>query len=186
MAGQILNLNDLFAKQFGYTPEDFKIEEKQVVKKSQSGLYGSYYAKDIMGRDVFMPVTLGDMFLPYCWIRISGSKRIVEENLTERRGSVKELIAMDDYRINIKGFFIGHDGQFPENDVQEFKTLWERNEALNIKCILTDIFLLTPEQGGVDMVVIKDFDLKENQGIEHVKGWEITLTTDQAFELEII
>jgi len=53
MSRQILDLNDHFTKQFGYTPEPSKIEEKQVVKKSQSGLYGFYYAKDIMGRDVF-------------------------------------------------------------------------------------------------------------------------------------
>lgn len=180
------NLQDLFTKQFGYTPPDYKIDPATVKKKSEAGKYGSYYDTDTLGRTVFMPVVLGGLKLPYCWISISGQKTIVETPMTERRGTVKEFINTDDYSIKIKGFIIGHDGKFPEKDVEDLKTLYERNEAIEIKCILTDIFLLTPEQGGQDNVVIRTFDLNENPGVEHVRSYEISLTSDQAFELEII
>lgn len=198
------NLQDLFQSTFKYRPAEYKIDDPDgsknyrtepdagdlkvdsiVNRKSEVGNYGSYYAADALGRTIFMPVTIGGTFLPYAWLTINGSKRIVETTMTERRGSVKEHISMDDYRINVKGFIIGHDGAFPEKQAEELKTLWERNEALEINCILTDIFLLTGENGGQDKVVIEDFTLNENPGVEHVRAFEMNLITDQQFELEI-
>lgn len=179
-------LNDLFAKQFGYTPQTIEVPKESVRKKSTTGKYGSYYAKDLQGRDVFMPMTLGGLFLPYVWFNISGTKRYVETDLTERRGSVTEYVSMNDYRMSVKGLLIGHDGSFPEKDVEDLKTLWERAEALEIKCILTDIFLLTNEHGGQDKVLMQNFNLAENPGVEHVRGFTFDLKTDQQFELEIL
>lgn len=178
------DLNKIFQDTFGYQPQEFKVTEEQVFKKSE-GNYGRYYKKDVLGRDVFMPVNLAGLRLNYCWVRISGSKTIIETALTERRGSVKEFVTMDDYKIQIKGFFIGHNGQFPEQDIAEWRDIMELNEAIDIDCVLTDIFLLTPFHGGQDRVVVKDFELMDNQAIEHVRGYQIDLVTDQIFELEI-
>lgn len=180
------NLQDIFAKQFGYRPQEYKIDPKDVKLKSEGGKYGSYYAQDVLGRTVYMPVTLGGLFLPYTWISVSSTKTIIETPMTEVRGTVKEIIKTDDYVFSLKGFIIGHDGKFPEKDVEDLRALYERNEALEIKCILTDIFLLTPEQDGQDNVVIRTFDLDENPGVEHVRAFEMNLVSDQAFELEII
>ncbi|MBA3899525.1 MAG: hypothetical protein H0X62_04815 [Bacteroidetes bacterium] len=180
------NLNDMFSKQFGYKPMDIDIKEKEVLKKSTPGKYGSYYATDAMGRTVFMPLTLGGLFLPYTWVNVSGSKNIVETPMTERRGVVREHISMDDYQFNVKGFVIGHDGRYPEKDVEDLRILFERNEALSCKSILTDIFLLSTEHGGQDKVVIQNFHLHENPGVEHVRAFEFQMVSDQAFELEII
>ncbi|MCO5229597.1 MAG: DUF6046 domain-containing protein [Chitinophagales bacterium] len=199
------NLQDLFQKQFKYRPADYNITdpdgsknyksfsnngdlkiENIISKKSQQGNYGSYYASDALGRTIFMPITIGGLFLPYSWLSITGAKRIVETSMTERRGTVKEHISMEDYNINVKGFIIGHDGTFPEKDAEALKTLYERNEALEINSILTDIFLLTGENGGQDKVVISDFSFNENPGVEHIRAYEFNLVTDQEFELEIL
>jgi len=180
------DLNTMFAQQFGYSPQKFEIPEERVRKKSEAGKYGSYYEKDLVGRDVFMPMHLGGVFLPYTWFNVSSGKKIVNTDLTERRGTVREFISMNDYKMSVKGLLIGHDGRFPEDQVAELKTLWERNEALEIKCVLTDIFLLTPEHGGQDRVVMTNFNLAENPGVEHVRGFTFDLETDQEFELEIV
>jgi hypothetical protein len=179
------DLNKIFQDTFGYKPQEFNITEEQLFTKSKEGNYGEYYKKDVMGRDVFMPVTLAGMRLNYCWVRVTGKKRIVDTPLTERRGSVKEFVSMDDYKISIKGFFIGHKGEFPEADIAQWKDTMEVNEAIEISSVLTDIFLLTPEHGGQDRVVVEDFELMDNQGIEHVRGYQISLVSDQIFELEI-
>lgn len=205
MATLTYNLQDLFEKQFKYRPPEYQIKDVDgglnyksfgnsgdlkvnsiVNNKSRTGNYGSYYTTDALGRTIFMPVTIGGLFLPYSWLNITGAKRIVETSMTERRGTVKEHISMEDYNINVKGFIIGHDGSFPEKSAEELKTLYERNEALEIKSILTDLFLLTGENGGQDKVVIRDFAFNENPGVEHVRAYEFTLVTDQEFELEII
>lgn len=200
------DLNQLFFDTWGYAPTSIKISDPDgsknvripasgelrvnsnnlVNRKSQAGKYGEYYKQDIKGRMVFMPVTLDDVFLPYTWVSIAGSKRIIETVMTERRGTVNEIIQTEDYRISIKGFFIGHDGQFPVADIEKFRGLWEKNKSISLECIVTDIFLLSPEHNGNDKVIIKNFDLVGNQGIEHVRGFEMELKTDQIFELELV
>jgi hypothetical protein len=207
MALTEFNLSDLFSATWGYRPMNIKIDDPDgsknvrqtgdetgnirftstniVNKKSKSGMYGSYYAKDVMGRDVFMPLTLGGLMLPYVWMNIKGTKRIVETPMTERRGSVLELIAIDNYQIGVKGFVIRHDGAFPEEDIEDLRKLYERAESLECKSVLTDIFLLSKEHSGKDKVVMRDLEIMDNQGIEHVRGFQFSLTSDQILELEL-
>jgi hypothetical protein len=193
---------DLFQATWGYRPQaiqltdpdgsknfrvtdggDFKF--KDVNQKSKKGKYGDYYKADLMGRMVFMPVTLGGLFLPYSWISISGSKKIVETPMTERRGEVNEIISAEDYKISLKGFVIGQNGNFPEADIEDLKTLFEKQQSVELDCILSDIFLLSTEHGGQDKVIIKTFDMPEMPGVEHVRAFAMELKTDQIFTLEI-
>jgi hypothetical protein len=186
MAINNFDLKKIFAQQFGYTPADFDIKPENVLKKSTPGKYGEYYAKDSQGRDVFMPLTLGGLFLPYVWVSVRGSKTFVETPMTQRRGDVIELINMKNYEFSVKGLHIGHDGRFPEGDVEALRELFERNEAVAAKSILTDMHLLTNENGGQDKVVIFDYELMDNKGVEHVRGYSFMIKGDREFELEIL
>jgi hypothetical protein len=199
------NLQDLFQAVWGYRPPlykitdpdgskniiatgspDFKFKDENIVNKKSQGNYGEYYKKDLQGRQIFMPITIGGYFIPYAWAAISGSKKIVETAMTERRGSVNEIIGMNDYQISIKGFLIGQDGHFPEDFMDDMRALFEKLESVELQCILTDIFLLSKEHGGQAKVIITSLDIKEAQGIENVRGFEMSLKTDQIFELEIV
>src|SRR4051812_4425295 len=98
MALNEFNFTDLFAKTWGYKPADeIKFDDPDggnnvrqtgdesgnivfpksglVNNKSQTGMYGSYYAKDIVGRDVFMPLTIGGLVLHYVWMNVKLAKR---------------------------------------------------------------------------------------------------------------
>lgn len=185
MAITEFNLKQIFSQQFGYTPADFKFESKDILKKSTPGKYGSYYAKDSVGRDVFMPLTLGGLFLPYVWISVRGSKTFVETPMTQRRGEVNELVNMNGYEFSVKGLLIGHDGRFPEADVEALKNLFEINEAVEARCVLTDIYLLSSETGGSDKVLIRNHELFDNKGTEHVRGFQFDLKEDTIQELII-
>jgi len=205
MALVTFNLTDLFAATFGYTPmnvkfdanatsirqtgdesSDIKFSSPQIVnKKSQAGMYGGYYAKDVLGRDVFMPLTLGGLVLPYVWMNVKGTKRIVETPMTDRDGSVLEIIAIDNWQIGVKGFALKHDGTFPEEEIEDLRKLFMRKESVSCKSVLTDIFLLSKENNGNDKVVMRDLEIMENQGIQHVRGFQFTLTSDMILELEL-
>jgi hypothetical protein len=95
------------------------------------------------------------------------------------------MISMKNYEFSVKGLHIGHDGKFPEADVDALRALFERNESLTAKNILTDMHLLTPENGGNDKVVVFDYELFDNKGTEHVRGYAFNMKGDQEFELEI-
>lgn len=188
------DLGDLYMQAFGVKMPDYDLKSENAgLKYPQSGAsfnesqlpkgkFGSsaYYKQDSQGRYYFLPVTLGDVDLPYPIIRIQSRKYIVETQMTERKGSVIELISQDNWKIYIRGFIINHDRQFPEDEIAELINLYERNESLVIKNVLTDIALAVS-----DKVKIADLNFPEVRGVEYVKPYEINLISDSIFDLEI-
>jgi len=204
MAEISFNLAYLFEQAFGYRSQAFEPEFDQVQgsmapNRSEQGSLGSpYYSKDGLGREYFMPVTikypeggaekgtLKKWELPYPVVSITGGKTIVETALTERRGTVKELINNQDYEITIRGFIVGAGNEFPEQEVTTLRTIYEQSTTLSIECPLTDIFLLRPDRSGSDQVVIKQLRLPEVTGIKNVRPYELLLISDEPFNLESI
>ena len=95
-----------------------------------------------------------------------------------RKGSVKELISLDDYEISILGVALSDD--FPEAPLTELNELYNINESVILKCALTDIFL---EED--DRVVIRSMDISDMKGTETVQIFKMELVTDRSFELII-
>jgi hypothetical protein len=179
--------------------------------RKEQGISGSpYYANDARGNEYYLPVTItypdvstlpdpppGLLFsgddnsfavfkkwnLPYPVVSISSKKTIIETPLTERRGTVKELINIQDYEIVIKGFMIGNTNEFPEEDVTMLRTLYEQNSVLSIQCPLTDVFLIRPDRNGSDKVVISALQFPPVTGIKNVRPYELHMVSDESFNL---
>jgi Domain of unknown function (DUF6046) len=202
MAELSFNLADLFEHTFGYKTQAFQpdfspVSGDRVSLRTEQGASGSpYYAKDPLGQEYFMPVTLiypdnsnssagalKSWGLPYPVISISSRKTIIETALTERRGTVKELVNIQDYEIVIKGFIISQGNDFPENEVTTLRSIYEQNGAISIQCPLTDIFLLRPDRSGSDQVVITELKLPVVKGIKNVKPYELHMISDEPFNL---
>ena len=176
------DISQLFYDTFGYASGAFKFDTK-TPEDQYADLGSPFYKKDATGREYFLPVKLGDdkvdYDLPYTVISIRGKKTIVDTPMVEREGSVKEFISMEDYSITIRGFFINHFGQFPQDDITTFRDWWIKNKALKISNVLTDIFLT-----GKQKVVIVDMDIPETTGTTNVRPFTIELTSDLELELE--
>lgn len=199
MAEISFSLVDLFEKAFGYKtkafdPEFAPVQGDNILSRIEQGAHGSpYYANDALGREYFLPVTMifedGNsnrqikFNLPYPVISICSRKTIVETPLTERRGTVKELINITDYEIVVKGLIIGTTNEFPENEVTQLRTIYEQNSAISIQCPLTDIFLLRPDRKGSDQVVIYELELPAIKGIKNVRPYCLRMISDEAFNL---
>lgn len=180
-------------------------------QRQVQGSFGSpLYADDALGMEYFMPVTItypdvtslpeapeGVPFsgnentltllkkwdLPYPIVSVNSRKTIVETPLTERRGTVKELINIQDYEISVKGFIIGAGNNFPENDIITLRTIYEQNAPLSIRCPITDVFLLRPGRNGSDHVVITDLKFPPVTGIKNVRPYELRMVSDEPFNL---
>lgn len=175
----------------GVNPDDFdtynqfEITPKQIVDYVSDG--GSPLSKQLFGVEIWLPTTLqtraGDRWdLPYSVISIAGSSTWIETPLAERRGTVKELYSIDDYKINIKGFFIDKQRRlFPDTDLKNLKKVHEAGESLFLFNALTDIFLTLD-----DMVVIKSFDLPAVEGgKKSMRPFTMSLDSDSIFTLEL-
>ncbi len=207
MAELSFNLADLFEEAYGYRSAAFDMQFDPVAgdsglpgTRTEQGALGSpYYSHDGLSKEYYMPVTISyersagnegsagtgttDWDLPHPVIAINSRKTIVETALTERRGTVKELINVQDYDIVIKGFIINATHEFPEQMVTRLRTIYEQNEPLSIKCPLTDIFLVRPDRKGSDKVVIKELKFPAVTGIKNVRPYELHLVSDEPFNL---
>jgi hypothetical protein len=207
MAEINFSLAELFEQTFGYRTQAFEPQfattgDGSLSGRKEQGKSGSpFYATDAMGREYYMPITityqdnavnnsniespgiLKKWDLPYPIISISGRKTIIETPLTERRGTVKELINIQDYEIVVKGFVISRTNEFPENDVATLLTIYEQNTPVSISCPLTDIFLLRSGRSGSDSVVITDLRLPPMEGIKNVRPYELRMVSDAPFSL---
>ncbi len=212
MADISFDLAGLFQQTFGYQSPAFDPKFKEVKgdgdslsNRTEQGAQGSpYYASDALGREYYMPVTLSygedinftepdgsvssngfqnEMQLPHPVISVSSRKLIIETPLTERRGTVKELINTEDYDITIKGFIIGNDHEFPEKEVAKLRAIYEKNIPMSIKCPLTDIFLLRPDRSGSDQVVMREIKFPSVTGVKNVRPYELRMVSDEPFNL---
>lgn len=206
------SLADLFEDTFGYKTHAFEPKVEDVPSKlgrKQRKEYGRvgnspYYSEDaITGREYYMPVEVnvgaelaqafgvqdqygaytGRWELPHPIVSVTSRKTIVETALTERRGTVKELINIMDYDITIRGLIVGKDNEFPEEQIETLRSLYELNAAVRISSVVTDIFLLRPDRDGRDTVVIKSLDFPEVRGVKGVRGYVLNMVSDAPFNL---
>lgn len=140
-------------------------------------------AKLPTGADVFLPVEIGGYLLPNePTMAIATKKNIVETALvgSTKNGTVKELIALEDYEITIRGIAINYASKkiYPETIVKDLHTLYRRNEALTIVSGLTELL-------GIKRIVIKDFRFPEMIGVQHAQAYEFICVSDAEFILEL-
>lgn len=167
-----------------YQGEDFELEETAEPLKTQSNKGTTLYKKDALGNYYFMPVTFihqgKEYEIPCALISFTGRKNIIETPLVGRQGSVKELINLEDYQISITGAVFSENQVWPEEQLDAINELYNINEAIELKCALTDVFL-----SENDKVVIQELNLPAAGQTEHVQVVEIKCVTDRAFELII-
>lgn len=142
------------------------------------------YKQDMMGRWYFMPVTFyhdGTEYEIDCaLVSISQAKKIVKTDVVGKRGTVKELISLQDLEISIKGAIIGDNHQWAEDKITSFSELFAINEAVELSCALTSLFM-----DDNDKVVIESFSMPEQTKTEHVQIVSLKCLSDAPFKLII-
>lgn len=128
----------------------------------------------------FMPVSIGGITLPLAVMTVSGKKTIIETALTGAKGTVKELISVDDFNISIAGMLYNAEGVYPEDQIREFMELYNTNESVHLVSAFTDMVL-----GYSDQVVIKSISFPPMPGCEEMQAVKIECVSDAPFELII-
>jgi hypothetical protein len=136
---------------------------------------------NILGKSILMPVMLDGVWLPNSIFNIQRSKRIIETVLTGRKGTVKEFISAEDYKIKIQGTIIheykGTSVAYPLQDLTNLLKILDKSEALKIENELMS-------QLGIHSVVVYDYDVSEIGKNENVQRYEINLKSDGDFVAE--
>ena len=140
------------------------------------------------GAEAFCPVKIrhqGRVFdLPNSTISMTARKRIVETPLVARRGSVKELIQIEDYIFQIRGIALTQDdeeNELPQEAIAALNDLYNINEPVELENAFTEIFLQADNK-----VVISEMDLPSMQGISGAQAYSFKVSSDTILILEEI
>lgn len=165
---------------------------------------GAVLAEQYLNVEIWLPTTLkalpvevknaktgtpGEWYLPYATIAISSSASMIKTPLNQRKGTVKELYSIDDYKIAVRGFMIDKQSRsFPESEITYLKKLFELGTAFKIDNAITNIFLednsLPPDQQY--RVVIDKFDMPEVMGgRKSMRPFTMELSSDYVFTLTL-
>lgn len=163
---------------------------KQSEDNKVTVLDGGFNYTSFLGTPLAMPVKINGIQLPNePLVTITGSKKIVRTSLTganregtvQRRGSVKELINVDDYQIKIVGRIVNENDpdRYPEEILAKIRTIYEARRALVIESKLTQIF-------NISRIAISKLSLPGEAGMLNSQRYEITGFSDEDFETDLI
>lgn len=173
------SVNDVLSQQF---KQVFGLELPKVYQKTHTNTDTPLYGTDQFGRTYFLPVIIDGYELPHPSMSVRVRKHVVETEMTERHGSVKEIINTGDYEFIIRGFCIGNN-EWPEATIRELADLYSKKSSLSMQSALSDIFLFDRERNGYDKVVIMELEFPEYKGVEFVKPYAMHLKSDSPFNL---
>ena len=138
----------------------------------------SVFGRTQLGRPYFMDLIINGHQLPNePLVTISSRKRIVQTAIagTDRRGTVKELIASEDYTIKIEGVCIEPESKtYPEQQVAGLIALCETPAALDVDNDLMNLF-------GIHRLVITSYAFDKMQGTPHAQRYVINAVSDEDF-----
>ena len=159
-----------------------KAAVKKTVTATGSPLYG---LADMIGREVFMPITLTangvNYDFPFSIIGLKNQKSMKETSMIERGGVVIEEISSGAWEISLKGFLIDANDQFPDDQLAALNTLYMTDTPVYLKCALSDIFL-----GGNDQVVIKNLDIPAKAKVIGVRDFSFNMVQDSILDLYLV
>ena len=137
-------------------------------------------AGSVKGTEFFMPVRINGLLIPFAVVSMNWAKEIVATKMPERNGEVHEQISISAYKFNIKGLLIDDAGFFPEQGLIDMHDLFKLNAAVRLECVLT-----APVFSGEPWVIINRVNWPAASGVEHVRAFEMELTSDSIFDLEL-
>ncbi|GAA4465237.1 hypothetical protein GCM10023093_17040 [Nemorincola caseinilytica] len=164
-------------------------DPKTLVKRT--GKTGSPYYKSspiVYAEPYYLPVEIkyeGKSYhLPFPQVTLEAKKHLVQTPLTERTGQVMELVYTDAYKITVKGYMIGLDGEYPESDLDMLNELYRIQAAVDINNVITDVLLTTTK--GKNNVVVSEWKLTDTKGVKNVREYELVLLSNEQFNLDDI
>jgi hypothetical protein len=207
-ANNTIDIAATFQALYGYVPAEIPImpvtpsstnpyyvnHSNTPLRTPGQGLASLTGLNDMIGRPVFMPITITtkqanststvEYDFPFSMLSIKNKKIIKETPMVERGGSVIEEVGLGAWEIEMKGFLIDANNQFPDDQLTSLYKLYVSNQlstntySVNLRCALSDIFL-----GGNTDVVITEIEIPAKAKVIGVRDFSIKMVQDGVLTL---
>ncbi|CAA0253663.1 DUF6046 domain-containing protein [Tenacibaculum maritimum] len=176
------NIRELTAQAHGYIAPPFPLLGVKRGLPDVNKIGKSIVGRTHLGVPYFMDVVIDGVRLPNePLITFNGQKRIVQTSIvgSERRGTVKELISSNDYRIRIEGVCIeAGKKEYPQHQVEQLIALCEKPASLEFENELAEMF-------GIHKLAITSYAFDKMQGKPYSQKYVINAVSDEDFYAEL-
>jgi hypothetical protein len=115
-----------------------------------------------------------------CTVSVNMINTIISTPVVERKGTVNEIVNLDDYKFTIRGFLIGKNRLVPEDDIMKLTALRESTREKTLHGGYPELFL-----DETCRVVISELEFPEVQGQNHwIRPFTLTCKSDFITDLE--
>lgn len=112
-------------------------------------------------------------------MRVSKSKNIIQTEVTNRPGTVKEYINDGDYTISVNGQITTEQRTVaPQETAFSLDSFLSLGQTLEVSSTFLLVF-------GITNVVVVDYSIAERQGARNTYDFTINMMSDEPIELEI-
>lgn len=184
-----------------------KYDTNNAIVKSEGNEYGSIrtyqlekeYAISSLGTPLFFPMTIDGVLLPNApLITVTSVKHVVKTPVAGRDYTVKEIVSLDDYKINIKGVATNYDAingvakndsgviyeDYPEDWLVLLNNLYKRKRSerandtisLPVQCDLLRML-------GIHYLVLEKISFPAMVGVQSALAYEMEAVSDEHIEL---
>jgi hypothetical protein len=180
-AGQVFDLRKLS----GLTTRLPFPDAKNPAKGNEAELF-TLPTSSVLGTPRYFAIKIAEVTLPNePLITVSGSKTIVKTQVAGGDFTVKEIIGMDDWKINIKGFAVREGAvreraagglvpdDYPEEWLRSLVSIYRRGFALDVQCQLLSYF-------NISRIVIEDINFPPVAGAAGYFAYEINASSDES------
>lgn len=181
------NLLDLYKQAFGSyvalsafkASTELKVPEP--VKKDAIATYDfTPQETSLLGTPIFLPCTIENVRLqnePI--ISLGFSKTLIKTPIDSNDGTFKELFAMNDWAISIRGIIVNEEeDDLPEDDLRKLRGLIERKTHLKVTNRLLNLF-------GINYLAIENGSVPAEVGAQSWQPYEFNCLSDKVFDLEL-
>ncbi|WP_234111682.1 DUF6046 domain-containing protein [Chryseobacterium sp. R2A-55] len=138
------------------------------------------------GQDIWLPCEFYKneqkvIEIEACTISVNLAKTVVRTPVSERKGTYKETFNVDDYKFTIRGFVIGKNRKFPEDDIIKLKDVFETGDPVALHGGYPEMFL-----DESCRVVVTSLEFPEVQGkAPWIRPFTLNCESDFIQDLEI-
>ncbi len=180
------NLNNLYRNTFGYVKPPFPAggvpSLESIVGRRIPGLRQT----GMLGREIRMPMSIrvpgGAAYMlpnePIVSITGGFDVATTQVNRGKRRGTVKEIVTLNDYRLSVRGIIYNKE-EHPAEEVLQIRSILE-NGIIEVDCYMGNLF-------DINVCVVESFSWPrwEKKSFRQ-QNYELTLISDEDFEIDLI
>lgn len=181
-------------KKYGEDVENLGIEKnprpRGTIHYSQKNI--AFNKSGFYGQDIWFPIELRSRIktgqgwkdisvaVDACTISVNLVSTIVSTPVVGRKGTVNEIVNVEDYKFTIRGFLIGKNRLVPEDDILNLLYIRESTQEKTLHGGYPELFL-----DQTCRIVISELEFPEVQGQNHwIRPFSLTCKSDFITDLE--